>query len=131
MEAAKPLIEIFSTPEVWLSVIASFPVLAMAFSETVRKKIMRRANGRDEITGLPISRGDAAHFNHNRDAPEYDDQENGLFVSLLTHWWMHLLDEDNGLTDAQNEWAREKIEERMQPTEEEKYIFGRWLKKEE
>lgn len=121
--------EVFNNIELWLMVIASTPILAMAFSRSVRSKMKDRSGGYDEITGQPITQGEGAHFNHDRKSPEYDTEENGLFVNSITHWWMHLIDdEDNGLNDAQNSWARGKIEERMKPTEEEKIIFGRWLK---
>lgn len=124
--------EIFSKPELWLIVIASTPILAMAFSRMTRNKMIERSGGYDEVTGLPIKRGEAAHFNHDKKSEEYDSEDNGLFVSSVTHWWMHLLDdEDNGLNSAQNRWARDQISKRMYPTKEEKVIFGRWLKNDE
>jgi hypothetical protein len=115
-------------PLLWISVCGGFPILAMAFSTAVRNRLKNRSGGYDEVTGEPITQGEGAHFNHNRNLEEYDTEDNGLFVNAITHWWMHKIDdEDNGLTDSQNTWARGKIAERMKPSEEEKKIFGRWL----
>lgn len=129
MEIPLPILELLSKPELWLVVISSFPVLAMAFSRSVRNKLKERSGGYDEVTGEKITQGEGAHFNHNRDSEEYDTEDNGLFVNAITHWWMHKIDdEDNGLNQNQNQWARNKIAERMKPSEEEKKIFGRWMK---
>lgn len=104
----------------------------MAFSERIRNRMKRRANGIDEITGTPIvGRGECAHDNHDRSAPEYDTEDNGWFVNLITHWWLHHVnDEVNGLNEAQNDWSKERIKERIEAngglTEEQWAIFGRW-----
>lgn len=127
METAHYLVENASPTETAVALGASFAV-AMAFSAKVRNAIRERANGYDEITGEYIGNtGECAHINHDKSSPDYDNMDNGLYTSHTSHWWTHWVDEDNGLNEAQNAWARDRIQERAKPTEKQKNMFGRWF----
>ncbi len=67
----------------------------------------------DEMTGLPAPIGNAAHIDHSKQNGEYDDPDNGLWVSLKTHEWMHKVDEDNGLTPEANAYIARSIHQRI------------------
>ncbi len=99
----------------------------MAFSKKTRKEIADRASGFDEVTGLPLHQMEGAHFNHNKSSEEYNTSDNGLGVNAITHAWMHLLDEDNGLNSGQNKWATRQILSRAKTTDAEKNIFSKWF----
>lgn len=102
--------------------------IAMAFTKKVRLAIKERANGYDEFTGEYIGdTGECIHLDHNKQSPDYNDPNNGLYGSQTTHFWAHGIDEDNGLNSHQNAWARRMISSRAKPTEEQKKIFGRWV----
>lgn len=100
----------------------------MAFSFESRKIIAQRAAGIDEVTGLPLHQAEAANLDHTK-GPDYFEPENGLFVNAITHLWMHLIDEDNGLSKSQNDWAIRELRKRAKPTKEEIEIFGAWMRK--
>ncbi len=101
----------------------------MSFSWEQRQAIARRAAGFDEVTGLPLTKGEAAHIDHSKDEHYFDIDENSLFVSQITHWWLHLIDEENGMNKSGNEWARKQILSRATPTKEEIEIFGPWIRR--
>lgn len=99
----------------------------MSFSWEQRAEIASRANGIDEITGLPIHQGEAAHIDHTKNENYFDYDNNSLFVNAITHAWMHLIDEDPGLTTKGNKWSKNKILERAVVTQEEADLFGAWF----
>jgi len=101
----------------------------MSFSWEQRRAISKRAAGTDEVTGLPLKDGEAAHIDHSKDEHYFDVDENSLFVSTATHLWLHLIDEDNGLSKSQNDWAIKELKKRVKNlTPEEYYILGQWIK---
>lgn len=100
----------------------------MSFSWEQRAEIASRANGIDEITGLPLTKGEAAHIDHTKDEHYFDIDENSLFVSAATHLWLHLIDEDNGLSERSNEWAIAELKKRAKLTKQEIEIFGPWIR---
>lgn len=108
-----------------LGLLAS--TLLSAFSRNTRNAIGQRASGYDEVTGRKLTQFEAAHLNHNRNSPEYDDPENGLAVNAITHAWIESVNEDDGLTSAARTWAISQILSRAKPTKEDVEQFGRWL----
>jgi len=97
----------------------------MAFTRETRKQIRRRAKYRSEVTGLNTYPMESAHINHSRENPDYNSPDNGLLLRLDEHLYQHLcyrtmFEQDPleaqkqlGLTHDQNEWAIERIYERL------------------
>lgn len=100
----------------------------MAFPTKERNIIAKRANGLDEVTGLPLHQAEASHIDHSKNE-NYFDPENALFVNAVTHLFLHIVDEENGLTPSQNSWATKELKKRVVLTQEEKDMFGQWIKK--
>lgn len=90
------------TPEI----IATIGTLAisLAFSRQSRKKIYER----DRVCRVcgSVSHLEAAHIDHNKSNPNYDDPSNGRLLCLPDHLEDHITREGrNGLTVPQNRWA--------------------------
>lgn len=88
-----------------LTVIAGFPVLAMAFSAAVRKIIGDR-DGWKSVKSGETDNLHAAHINHDKSSPRYNDPSNGRMLTRAEHYDDHVNREGrNGLSRGQNLWA--------------------------
>lgn len=86
-----------------------------AFSRESRRAIIRRdgkcvANGEDHEGGL-----EAAHIDHSKDKPYYDDPQNGRALCTKHHLEDHIRRHGrNGLGKNQNKWAINAIRGRLE-----------------
>lgn len=85
-----------------------------AFSRKVRKEIIERDQDCVWKNSHCYGGLEAAHINHDRDNPLYDDASNGMTLCTYHHRRHHKENEGfNGLTKKQNRWAIRKITERL------------------
>lgn len=85
-----------------------------AFTIPIRREILARASGYDEITGRKIgSNGECSHRIHNRNYLKYNDPCNGDYVGKEVHKLQHELAIDNSLPKEAHRWASKQIGERM------------------
>lgn len=89
-----------------------------AFSWATRQIIKQRAGGVSELSGTNGVPMHCSHIDHRRDIPNYDDPENGLYVTIYEHLEQHLEAAKqptrngflpNGLKPKWNEWAIGKL----------------------
>ena len=84
-----------------------------AFSSGTRKQILERDNYRCRICGA-TDHLEAAHINHNKDHPKYNDPSNGRILCTEHHLADHINRHGrNGLSRRANEWAINKLRERV------------------
>ncbi len=98
-----------------LAPLAGF-LLLTSFSDRVRKLIKQRdrscqwlLEGDDMHEGIL----EAAHYDHSRSNPKYNNETNGRLLCSHHHQRDHQSGRANGLTDAQNEWAADAIGKRL------------------
>jgi len=91
-----------------------------AFSRGTRQEIIRRATDRfgypaSEISGRNDMPLQAAHINHNRRNPHYDDPDNGILMTVDEHLQDHIEREGcNGLTKAGNRLAIDLLSRQLE-----------------
>lgn len=85
----------------------------LAFSRKSKRAIHERDNWQCVVCGREDCL-EAAHIDHNRDNPRYDDPSNGRTLCTEDHLKDHVLRHGrNGLTKKQNLWAIEKLKSRV------------------
>lgn len=96
--------------------IASLALTLSAFSPSSREVIKNRAGGKSELSGLGTEDGHimhAAHLNHDKTNPNYDDPRNGVYLTVTEHYQQHLdargKAREIGLNEHANEWAINKL----------------------
>ena len=92
-----------------LSALGILVISTLAFSRKTRNIIKERDHNQSAWSG---ETGDleAAHINHSRDNPEYDDASNGRMLKSREHYIDHYnRHERNGLTSYQNLWSLRAI----------------------
>lgn len=76
-----------------------------AFSKKTKEEIWKRDKGRSVLSG-ETENLHAAHIDHNKANPRYDDASNGRLLTAEEHLQDHINRAGrNGLTSAQNAWA--------------------------
>lgn len=94
-----------------------------AFSRAVRQQIWERAGGVCERTGRSDWPRECSHFNHDRGYAGYNDKDNGILLLRLEHYIEHVNTHGyNGLDEDGNQWALEKIWDRMTEVERSEVI---------
>lgn len=90
--------------------LASLGLLAIsmcAFSKPVRNKIKARDGNKSVWSGKTTGL-EAAHINHNKKSPKYNDVSNGRMLTTAEHFWDHVNRHGTkglGLSDEANNWA--------------------------
>jgi len=96
--------------------VALLPLLCImgaAFSSGVRQQILRRDGYKCVICGS-TEHLEACHTIHDRSHPNYNDPEWGETRCSLHHLQQHIEEEgQNGLTKAGNDWAIDKLLQRV------------------
>lgn len=94
-------------------------LFGMAFSRESRREIFKRDKNKCVVTGIDHNL-EAAHIDHSRNNPDYDDPNNGITLHRREHYKDHIDRAGrNGLTLTQNNWAIESIWERLSPRDKE------------
>lgn len=108
------ILEIVQEYQVFLSLLAiSAPVIAMAFSEAVRKKIGDR-DGWKSVKSGRTAHLEATHINHDKRRKGYDSPSNGRMLTVDEHYMDHYNRHGrNGLTLRGNLWALRRIWRRL------------------
>jgi len=89
------------TPEISLGLVA----VGLAFSKKVRHEIGERDGWKSAVSGKQ-GRLEAAHINHDRSNPNYNDSSNGRMLTTAEHFWDHVNRHGrNGLSEEANNWA--------------------------
>lgn len=103
-----------STPLLYTLAIAGGIVLSQfAFSRKTRREILERDHFQCTESGLEENLH-ASHFDHNRNNPDYDSPRNGRTLNIIEHLRDHIARAGkNGLTQSQNDWAIEKLMDRI------------------
>lgn len=84
-----------------------------AFSSGTRRQILERDGYKCRICGS-TDHLEAAHINHNKDNPRYDDPSNGRILCTEHHLEDHINRHGrNGLSRQANNWAINKLRERV------------------
>lgn len=84
-----------------------------AFTRGVRRQILERDGYRCVVCGA-TDHLEAAHINHSKKNPRYNDPGNGRTLCTDCHYTDHINRHgNNGLTRSQNEWAINKIRDRL------------------
>ena len=84
-----------------------------AFSSGSRQKILERDGYKCVVCGKTGCL-DAAHKNHNRDNPDYNNPKNGKTLCVEHHLDDHKQNAGrNGLSKRHNDWAIDKLKERL------------------
>lgn len=98
----------------WAGLAATGILLSQfAFSKKSRQAILERDGYQCVETGRTDNLH-ASHIDHNRDNPDYDNPNNGRTLNIIAHLRDHILRVgQNGLTQEQNDWAINKLEERI------------------
>ena len=95
-----------------LSTLGLLAISLCAFSRKSRQAILRRDGGRCVICGAR-DHLEAAHINHNKKNPNYDNPSNGRTLCTKGHLKDHIRREGrNGLSKKANRWAIRKLRER-------------------
>lgn len=90
-----------------------------AFSKKTKEEIWKRDGGRSVLSGQTENLH-AAHIDHNRANPRYDDASNGRLLTAEEHLNDHINRHGrNGLTKAQNLWAIAMLKRILGITEDE------------
>ena len=89
-----------------------------AFSTMSRNRMLLRARGKSEISGLS-GRLEASHINHDKSNPYYDDECTGIIMTPSEHYVYHLMFQGNsnaiGLPEYHNDMAINSLYERANP----------------
>ena len=103
--------------------VTSIYLANSAFTRSVRRQIWERANNVSEISGRSDFPRECSHFNHDRNYPYYNHPDNGQLVLRNEHYMIHYDEEgQNGLSEEGNQFALEKIWERMTDVERREVI---------
>lgn len=88
-----------------------------AFTSRVRKQIFKRDGGRCVVCGS-TEHLQAAHIDHNRDNPNYNNPKNGRMLCIADHLLDHIDRAGrNGLLPHQNDWAISMLKRQLNPDE--------------
>lgn len=100
-----------------IAAVVGATVLATgAFTRPVRQQIIERDGGKCVICGS-TSHLEAAHIDHNKANPRYNDTSNGRVLCVDDHLKDHVNRHGrNGLPKSQNEWAIKRLLERVTAT---------------
>jgi len=92
-------------------------IAMMRFPRGVRNVIIARANRLSEVTHRQDRPLECSHINHARNTGYYANPLNGVYMTDEEHLVYHEYFTDNplpiGLTRDQNDWAVDKIKERV------------------
>lgn len=102
-----------------------------AFSLQSRNKIRDRARSKlgyvgSEVSGVPEweEHMEAAHIDHSRDNPDYDNPENGVLMTVAEHLVDHIEREGrNGLSRRHNLEAIQSLKQRVVKYYGEDYLY--------
>jgi len=92
-----------------------------AFTSDRRRKILERDRGRSVVSG-ETENLEAAHINHDKKNPKYNDISNGRTLTTREHYQDHFDRHGRknlGLSENGNKWALQKIWERLSDKERE------------
>ena len=93
--------------------IGILPLVGMAFSRNVREKILHRDGCKCVQCGA-TEELQAAHIDHNKANPRYNDPSNGRTLCLDDHLTDHILRHGrNGLTKEGNLWAIDMLRRKI------------------
>lgn len=92
--------------------IAVYKLVTGAFSRDTWFEIMNRDGFTCTVCGAS-DHVEAAHYNHNRTYPGYDDPDNGRALCPPCHLDDHINRSRNGLNKRENNWAIEQLSERV------------------
>lgn len=98
-----------------VSIISLIELSRFAFSRGSREEVLRRADYCCEDCGASYTNTplEAAHIDHSRDNPEYDNPDNGRALCVLDHLKDHIQRAgSNGLSNRHNNWAIKSLIER-------------------
>lgn len=97
-----------------LAIIAGvYFVSQLAFSMGTKRKIWERDGGQSVLSGATDDL-EVAHIDHSRDNPKYDHESNGRLLTTAEHLKDHINRAGrNGLTKQHNNWAIERLKERL------------------
>lgn len=86
-----------------------------AFSRKSRNEIRRRDGTCQDDSGTShLGNNEAAHFNHDRSSPSYDDPDNGRLLCTKHHMEDHIDGHgNNGLAKHHNSWAVSMLSKRL------------------
>ncbi|MCS7317654.1 MAG: hypothetical protein NZZ41_05010 [Candidatus Dojkabacteria bacterium] len=102
-----------------------FPFL-LAFSIKSRRIIQQRTKDKSEISGNISGQMECAHLNHDKNNLDYDNPENGKYVTIIEHYAQHLIHigigRCIGLTEEVNKYAIQQILKRMKRPPSKKQI---------
>jgi len=94
-----------------------------AFSAAVRKMILKRDGNKSILSG-ETEHLQAAHLDHDKSHPHYNNPSNGVTLTRSEHYMMHSINEGrNGLSKQHNRGAMHLLWASM--TEEEKKKTGK------
>lgn len=85
-----------------------------AFTKPVRNQVLERDGHQCRLCGSK-EHLEAAHINHNKNNPRYNDASNGMTLDVGCHLKDHLNRHGrNGLNNQQNNWAIQRLREKLQ-----------------
>ncbi len=106
------------------TLIALYKLSVSAFSRKSRRIIWERDGGVCQESGVDSKHQNlhAAHWNHSRDYPGYNDPENGRLLTTYEHYKDHYYRdlESIGLSENQNRWALNSLWGQLMPWEKKK-----------
>ncbi len=98
------------------TVIGVVALSQSAFSLKIRDIIKKRDGYKCRFCGS-TEHIECGHIDHNKNNPRYNDASNGFTVCVEDHLKDHINRHGrNGLTKKQNEWAIERLKERLPTT---------------
>lgn len=105
--------EVYRAVGITTALYTSYLIITHAFSVESRQEILKRDGYKCQWCGSNSSL-EAAHTNHNRNNPMYDDSSMGITLCSSCHLKQHQKNEgNNGLTRQQNNWAINQIRKRI------------------
>lgn len=106
-----------------LVITAGVFLASNAFSRAVRRQIWDRAGGVSELSGRSDWPRECAHYDHDRDNPDYNNPDNGILLLRNEHYMQHVdYEGSNGLDEDGNQWALEQIWDRMTEVERQEVL---------
>lgn len=94
-----------------------------AFTRSVRRQIWSRDGGVSALSGRSDQKRECAHWDHDRSNPYYNHKDNGRLLLVSEHYMDHVDREgENGLSLDGNQFALEKIWDRMTNEAQEEVI---------
>lgn len=105
-------------------IVAGYYLSTLAFSKRTRAEIRERDGSCqwEGESGEHFGILEAAHYDHDKDSPMYDDVDNGRLLCTQHHLQDHIENaDDNGLNVYANEWAIDAIMKRLG-----KMLSGNW-----